>query len=220
MRLVLGVPVRCAEEMVGEIADVIIDPTTRRLTHIVVETHDRQARLVPAELVADGRDGHREICLTCGREQLAELRSIREFAFVRLDEFPTPASDPESDVGVEDVLAIPSYEAGEFGDYAGELGSSVGLAYHRIPKGEAEIRRSSAVLSADGHRLGHADGFLVSDGNVTHIVLERGHLWGTRDVTIPIDAVETIETDDVTLKLSKDEVSALHGVRVHRFPFL
>jgi hypothetical protein len=48
-------------------------------------------------------------------------------------------------------------------------------------------------------------------------VLERGHLWGRREVTIPIDAVETVETDKVTLRLSKDEVGALPSVHVHRW---
>ena len=34
------------------------------------------------------------------------------------------------------------------------------LAYDRIPKHEVEIRRSSAVISTDGHHLGHVEGFL------------------------------------------------------------
>ena len=214
MRLELGTPVVCAGDVVGEIADAVIDPETLRLTHVVVQTSDKQARLVPIELLTDGRDGEREVSLTCTLERLRELESIREFTFVRFDEFP--ASDAESDVGIEDMLAMPYYESGEFGDYAGEFGSSVAVTYDRIPKGEVEIRRSSAVLSADGHHLGRPDGFVLRDGKVTHVVLERGHWWRTRDVAIPVEAVEVIETDKVTLNLSKDEVSALPAIRAHR----
>ena len=73
------------------------------------------------------------------------------------------------------------------------------------------------MTSADGHDLGEVDGFVVdSEEQITHFVLERGHLWGRRDVTIPIGAVATVETDAVTLSLSKDEVGALPSVRVHR----
>ena len=80
-----------------------------------------------------------------------------------------------------------------------------------------EIRRSSAVTSADGHDLGQVDGFIVDgEGQITHFILERGHLWRRRDVTIPIGAVAKVETDSVTLSLSKEGVGSLPSVRVHR----
>jgi hypothetical protein len=75
--------------------------------------------------------------------------------------------------------------------------------YDRVPKGEVEIRGASGVYSAEGHHLGHVDGFLVDrDEHITHLVLEREHLSGRRDVTIPIGAVAKVETDDVTLSLT------------------
>src|SRR4051812_13866738 len=217
MQLRLGTHVRYEGSVIGEVADVVIDPVSRRLTHVVVEANDGQARLVPASLVSGSEpDGH-ELVMTCSKAEFDALRSILEFSYVSLDEFPT--SDGDSDVGVETVISMPLYGAEEFGDYAGEVGSSVGLAYHRIPKGEAEVRRSSAVISADGHQIGAACGFVLYEDRVTHVVLERGHLWGTRDVTIPIDAVKSIATDELTLSIDKDEVSALPSVRVHRIPF-
>ena len=36
--------------------------------------------------------------------------------------------------------------------------------YDRVPKHEVEIRRSSAVISTDGHHLGHVEGFLIGSG--------------------------------------------------------
>ena len=217
MQLRLGTHVRCAGEgVVGQVGDVVIDPVSRRLTHVVVETHSNEARLVPASFVREGEaDG--ELVLSCTKAEFDELGSILEFSYVQLDEFPD--GDGRSDVGVETVISMPLYGAEEFGDYPGEYGSSIGLAYHRIPKGEAEFRRSSAVISSDGHQIGAACGFVLYEDRVTHVVLERGHLWGTRDVTIPIDAVASIETDELTLSISKHEVSALPSVRVHRIPF-
>ena len=65
--------------------------------------------------------------------------------------------------------------------------SHVTVRYDRIPKGEVELRRASAVHSSDGHHLGHVDGFVVDDQeHITHIVLERGHLWGKREIAIPV----------------------------------
>ena len=39
MRLELGGSVRCEDDLLGELADVVIDPTTKRVTHLVVEPH-------------------------------------------------------------------------------------------------------------------------------------------------------------------------------------
>jgi hypothetical protein len=119
-------------------------------------------------------------------------------------------------VGVQDVLAMPYYDATGLGDTTPGLGSDMTVLYDRVPKGEVEVRRSSAVVSADGHGVGSVEGFLVEEGHITHFVLERGHLWGRRDVTIPIGAVERVATDSVTLRLTKDEIGALPSVKVRR----
>ena len=100
---------------------------------------------------------------------------------------------------------MPYYEPGLD---AVSYGADAGIVYDRIPKGEVEVRRASAVTSADGHHLGHVDGFVVDGEQITHLVLERGHLWGRREITIPIGAVEKVETEAVILGLSKDEVGA------------
>jgi hypothetical protein len=49
-------------------------------------------------------------------------------------------------------------------------------------------------------------------------VLEHGHLWERREITIPIGAVAEVKTDRVTLRLSKDEVGELESVPVRRWP--
>jgi sporulation protein YlmC with PRC-barrel domain len=215
MRLELGTPVRCTDGTFGELADVVIDPISRRLTHLVVRPgHEQgQARLVPVELAAS-RDNGSEVTLDCTVDEVTKLEPVHEYAYLRLGE--SPVEDPEWDVGVEDVLALPYYEADPYGP-SPIYDTNVGMAYDRVPEGEVEIRRASAVASVDGHDLGQVDGFVVdAEGQITHVILERGHLWGRREVTIPIGAVATVETDAVTLSLSKDEVGSLPSVRVHR----
>jgi len=74
------------------------------------------------------------------------------------------------------------------------------------------------VLSADDHRLGHVDGLLVdADDLITHVVLEHGHLWGRRELTIPIGAVAAIDNDVIRLKLSKDQAGELPEMVVQRW---
>jgi hypothetical protein len=70
------------------------------------------------------------------------LPPVHAVSYLRLDGFPV--DDPDWDVGIEDVLALPYYAA--YGleptpiDYA--------LEYDRVPKNEVEIRRASSVASS------------------------------------------------------------------------
>jgi hypothetical protein len=109
MRLELGTSVRCSDDVFGELADVVIDPITKRVTHLVVQPHEGHslARLVPIELAEDAENGKQEISLRCTVEDVRRLEHVQEFAYLRLGE--SPASDPDWDVGIEDVLALPYY---------------------------------------------------------------------------------------------------------------
>lgn len=218
MRLELGSPVRCSDGNFGEVADVVVDPIAKRVTHLVVQPHNRHglARLVPVAL-ADGSDREQsDISLRCTIDEVRRLAPVQEYAYLRLGEFPV--SDSDWDVGVQNVLALPYYGASSFSAYAAELDPHVGITYDRVPRGDVEIRRASRVTSSDGHDVGHVDGLLVdADEQITHLVLEHGHLWGHREVTIPIGAITKVETDAVTLSLSKDEVGALEPTTVQRW---
>lgn len=215
MRLELGSRVNCKDEEFGELVDVVVDPATRRLTHLVVEPRheDWVARLVPIDLAQSGDDASRAIELRMTAEEARRLPPVHDVAFLRVGDLPP--DDPDWDVGIQEVLAFPYYTAYE----SEPMPTDFAVKYDRIPKGDVEIRRASLVASADGHHLGHVDGFVVDpDDHITHVVLERGHLWGRREVTIPIGAVASVETDAIALSLTRDEVGALPEVRVQRPP--
>jgi sporulation protein YlmC with PRC-barrel domain len=216
MRLDLGQPVRCTDEPFGELADVVIDPVEKQVTHLVVRPHkgDDVARLVPIELVENDGGDAQEIRLRCTTEEVRGLEHVQEFAYLRLGE--TPTADPDWDVGVQDVLALPYYESPEVVGYGGAF-DAAGVTYDRVPKGDVEIRRSSTVAATDDQFVGKVDGFVVDGGHITHFVLEHGHLWGKREITIPIGAVAKVESDAIVLSLTKDQIEDLPSVRVHRW---
>jgi sporulation protein YlmC with PRC-barrel domain len=217
VRLEIGNRVRCTDGVYGALADIVIDPLEKRVTHLVVQPEQGEGgpRLVPIRLAKGRDDEQREIALECALDEAQGFESVREAAFLRLGE--GPAEDPDWDVGIENVLAMPYYAGLDVVPDPGELDSRVNMSYDRVPKGMVEVRRASAVISADGHSLGEVDGFLVdADEHITHFVLERGHLWGRKEVTIPIGAVARVESDVVHVGLSKDEVGALPAVRVGR----
>jgi sporulation protein YlmC with PRC-barrel domain len=215
MRLELGSPVRSSEGPWGKLADVVIDPISRHVTHVVVEPHHdhARARLVPISWLNDEPDG-----LALGRTgaEIEDLEPVQASEYLRLGRMPE--LDPEHEIGVQTFLALPLYQEMDGIGTVHEPDPYTTVIYDRVPRGEVEIRRSSAVLSSDGHRLGTVDGFLVGTGApLADIVLERGHLWGRREVVVPYAAVERVETDIVHLNLTKDEVGALPARRVHRW---
>ena len=146
-------------------------------------------------------------------EEARRLPPVHDVAYLRLGDFLVDDSD--WDVGIQQVLALPYYTAYDLEP----IPTDFAVMYDRIPKSDVEIRRASSVASSAGHHLGHVDGFVVDrDDQITHVVLERGHLWERREVTIPIGAVARVETDAIALSLTRDEVGALPEVRVQRLP--
>lgn len=197
----LGRTVWCSDGPVGPLTDVVIDPGERRVTHVVVETPDGKARLVPARLLTPGRRSDGGVVLSCGSADLDECDSIRSFSFVGLDELPH--GDDRTDVGVEDVQVLPGLGAAELGDYAGDFGTAYGVTYDLIPAGSAELRHGSAAVSEDGEEMGSVDGFLVAGERLTHVVLQRTRLSRVGAAAIPIDSVAAIETDRVVVAISE-----------------
>src|SRR4029453_3152569 len=111
VRLELGSPVNCSDGPFGELADVVIDPTKRRVTHLVVEPHGDhgKSRLVPIELASEAGESA-AISLGCSLEEAGKLEHVEEYAYIRLGE--SPDLEPEWDIGVENVLAQPYYGYG------------------------------------------------------------------------------------------------------------
>jgi PRC-barrel domain protein len=208
--LEFGGPIRGADEVVGSISDVVVDPAARRVTHLIVRHEpDEIERLVPVELVEAEEPGGR---LAVAPERLAECKAVREFAYLQAGEFPAP--DADSDIGVEDAVPVGELAGSPFDGYGGGYSSNTAISYDRVPKGEIELRRSSDVEAVDGHRLGHLRAVRVDEHwQITQVVLEHGHLWGTRDVAVPVVAVETLETDLVRLTIDKHALAALPSTK-------
>ena len=222
MRLDLGSSVRGADGPAGELADIVIDPRTRRVTYLVIEPHDRHdlARLVPADLAQDAPAADGSISLDCTVTEIAQLEPLRRMAYVRIGE--DPEEDPDSDVGIEDISVAPGYQSfGLDGIGAGaaaiDYDPHVALSYDRIPKGNVEIRRDSAVTSSQGDHLGHVVGVVIDpEERIAQLVFEHGHLWGKREVAIPLTHVARILTDEIVLGLSTDEAGKLKPLPKHR----
>ena len=206
----IGSDVSCTDGVCGELTRVVVDPVARAVTHLVVEPAGRQglARLVPIGLTEPGGTG-RQIRLRCTLAEFEHLGPAEETQFI-------PGSQGYAAYGPEQVLSWPYASlSGVPGVPGDELaGVSQTVTYDTIPLGEVEIRRGEPVHATDG-AIGHVEGLVIDprSHHVTHVLLQEGHLWGRKEVAIPVGAV-TGTDDGIRLSLSKREVGDLPPVDV------
>ena len=94
---------------------------------------------------------------------------------------------------------------------------SLPVNHPQIPPGELAVRRGARVEATDGY-VGNVDEFVVNPENshITHLVMREGHLWGKKDVIIPLSAMSEIREDTVFLKLDKHQIEALPTFPLNR----
>jgi len=118
--------------------------------------------------------------------------------------------------GPEQVLSQPWVSLGGTTGVEGDVvaGVSETVTYDAVPLGEVDVRRGDRVHATDGE-IGHVEGLVIDPRNhhVTHVLLQEGHLWGRKEVSIPIGAVTGTE-DGIRLNLTKDDVRDLPPVHI------
>ena len=190
----IGADASCTDGGCGKVTRVVVDPVARAVTHLVVEPKHSYdlGRLVPLDLI-DATAG--EVRLRCTLAHFAKLDPAEETQF--LPGTPGyPGYDPEQ------VLSAPYY-----------VPQTVFPCY-AVPLDEVEVRRGEHVHATDGH-IGKVQGLVIDPDShhVTHVLLQEGHLWGRKEVAIPIGAVTGID-DGIRLNMTKQQVQDLPPVDI------
>ncbi len=201
----IGAGARCTDGACGQVSRIIVNPATREVTHLAVDPKHRPGpgRLVPADLV-DGTTG--QIQLGCTLAEFRALRPAQEAESVRgLD--PTGHAHAPNQVN----WAVSMHMARDPGK--SEAPQQVTVDY--VPSGAVDIHRDLIVCATDGE-IGHVQGLVVEPGGhqVTHVLLQKGHMPGRKEVAIPIGAVTKIGTMLIHLSLTKHQVKDLPTVSI------
>jgi sporulation protein YlmC with PRC-barrel domain len=197
----IGADASCTDGVCGQVSRVVVDPAAREVTHLVVRPAHGHGlgRLVPLSLV-DASAG--QIRLRCTRAEFEKLERGEERHFLSGSQ-PYPGYHPD------DVLVLAHYG---LRSYLGQPGESV--TYDSVPPGEVAVRRGDAVFATDGD-IGQVQGLVIDPAShhVTHVLLQEGHLWGRKEVAIPISAV-TVLDDGIQVDLTKQQVQDLPPVDI------
>lgn len=204
MDISINAKVSCSDGPCGRTTHVIIKPTTEEITHLVVsnEAFPETEYLIPIDQVAESTSDH--IQLMCSSNELLKMPIFDEMEFV--------PSNLTGFIG-NPYMMWPFYVP---------AAASITLEREHIPADELAIRRGARVEAADGP-IGSVNEFLIDPGNdhITHLVVHEGHLWGQKDVTIPMSQIDHYRDNTVHLKLNKEDVKKLPSIPVeHSWPKL
>ena len=208
MEIPVQAQVECADGVCGRSVYVLINPVVEQVTHLVVkETSSSQREvIVPVGLVSATIAG--TIQLRCSK---AELEKMDPFVQTEFVEEKVPYLYPGSGgaYGMGTYYFWP-YVSPERTVYAS-------VEHLQIPPGELAVRRGTRVEATDGY-VGRVDEFVVNSENshITHLVMREGHLWGQKDVVIPLSAMGDTREDTVFLKLDKRQIESLPTFPVRR----
>jgi hypothetical protein len=212
---VIGADASCTDGACGQVTRVVVNPVAQTVTHLVGEPKHRQGlgRLVPLDLVSGTAA---QVRLNCTQEEFHQLDSAEETQFI-------PGTAGYAEYGPGQVLAWPYYGLGAAGPSPAleTPGVSQTITFDTIPAGELAVRRGDRVHATDG-AIGHVQGLVIDPGShhVTHILLAEGHLWGHKDVAIPVSAVvpasaaDRVVDDGIRLSITKEQVKDLPAVDI------
>jgi sporulation protein YlmC with PRC-barrel domain len=206
----IGADASCTDGPCGKLIRLIVDPETQALTHLVIEPGHRGGpeRFVPIDLVDTAAA---EIKLRCTIAEFGGLEPAEEQGLLASD-----ADRPLNHPGSARFAG-----SGNVGLTTANLRVQDGAhvaSHDTVPMGEVDVRRGEPVYATDGE-IGKIQGLVIDSGShhVTHVLLEEGHLWGRKEVAIPIGSVTRVG-DIIQLTIDMRQVQDLPPVDLDHLP--
>jgi len=199
MEITMHADALCTDGLFGKVSCVIIDPKKRTISDIVIkENHSPHTkRVIPVWHVKTTLPTSIEFDFD--REKLQSFDLFVEPRYVEIPRvMPNYILDESVGTPMTFVENIP-----------------VVVKEEHVPAGEVGIHRGAQVQSTNGV-VGRVDEFLFDgdDEHITHLVMREGHLWGQKDISIPISAIDRMQGDTVYLNLDKKGVENLPVVPI------
>jgi sporulation protein YlmC with PRC-barrel domain len=202
--------VHCSDGHAGRCTHVIVNPITKRITHLVVKSNweSNHEYMVPVDQVKATTPDL--ILLKCSRD---DLKSMEPFEIEEYIHTKVPDYESWQDGYLAWPLVLPAEE------YAlEEVDTYIPMKYENIPQGEVAVRRGAQVKATDGY-VGKVDELLINSKNmqVMFLVLRERNIWSQREVTIPVSQIDHVDDGGITLKLDKKSIEELPTVPVQRW---
>jgi len=203
MDIPINAKVYCQDQLCGFAQGVIFDPENDVVTHVVVREskNSHTERLVPIDMIDASLADN--IHLKLSTNMLQNLPSLFDVEYIQTT---VPHFIEISDMTYMEPVIVPERKFIEE------------RIYH-IPRNELPVNHGTRVYSADGYAIGTVDEFFIDQngGHVSYLILREGHIFGQKDVFIPVTEIETIMESDIHLKLDKENIEQLPAIPVRHF---
>lgn len=193
----LSADVLCTDGPCGKSTHIILNPVTRRVTHFALEDKklpDNPTRLVPVSKVSAAAPT--EISLNCSIDDVARMPPFIVDHYVE--------ASFSGDVSERGSAYLHPYEINDK--------PYDGFEEENVPADEIAVASGMQIEATDG-KVGKLNDLVLdpNTGEITHLLMREGHLWGKKLVSIPVSVVETTLGDVIYLNISQKEV---HGLPV------
>jgi len=203
----LGAEVACLDGPCGKTISIVINPTNKSVTHVVVRDKTLGVdpeRLIPIEHLGEATE--KRVRLNIRRDEMTRMEPFVTTRYIKTKQ----VDFMESYIGHDFDLYLMPYATPMKTVYTQ-------VAEKQVPPGELAVYRGARVEATDG-KVGVLGEFLVDPltGHISHLILMEGHLWGKKEVSIPVSAIDRIEAETVFLALDKKAVESLPSESVGR----
>jgi sporulation protein YlmC with PRC-barrel domain len=196
--------VACSDGPCGKSTHLIADPNSGKLSQVVVKDKnlpESPDRLVPVGMVGETTGG--VIQLNCTRKEFAKLQPYTTIHYVQ--------------------KGIPDYSSAYIaeGSFTNTRPATPDDTWvdkvkeEHLPKGKLDVSRDMVVKTGDT-KVGKVDGLVLDpdSGEITHLLMRKGHLWGTKDISVPVTAIEDVDEDEIHLNIDKQAIKKLPSVKL------
>jgi hypothetical protein len=220
--------VECTDGSCGKSTHVIVNPVNLKVTHFALKEKslpDNPTRLVPVSKVSEATP--KKITLSISKAEVARMSPFIVKRFVAQSSGKDSGYNPEQVYHCDYILGgtqIADAEAGSpysASQHRGVQADYVisGKAYdsideEQVPKGELSIHSGMHIHATDG-RMGRLDTLVLDPdtGEITYLMMREGHLWGKKNIAIPIAAVDYTDADEIHVNLDKDTIDNLPNIK-------
>lgn len=198
----LDVDVVCTDGVVGKSSSIIVNRETLHPTHFVVKEKKKphQERLVSINNVE--KTEMDEIHLNCKIEHVLKMEEFLVTTFTQVENMSYhPVGYGTSMPFMYATQSVEHYEVKEM----------------NIPEGGVAISSGMTVLASDGP-VGRVADLLKDPKNnqITHFMMHETHLWGGKNIFVPLTLVRFVDNKGVNLKVDKEAISAMLAVPSRR----
>ena len=189
----IRVDVYCSDGQYGKSTAVVVDPATEKVSYVAVSDPERMYTeyLVPVGQITKSDDTRIE--LNCSKADVEKMEKFAEAEY----------------------LDIPYYGYDSLDGMSNPIGNYYRKEY--APEGSVVVSKGMSVEATDGF-VGNVDELIIDSetGNVTHLVMRTGHIWGSAEISIPISQIKDVDSLAVHLDRDKDSIETLPAVQIRR----